>query len=129
MCSSNHFPWFQDAQSYELDPVSLEAAVCAFGKKTTEQRGVPELSRRNTLWKTWVPANHLWNTRSKNKKQIINPEMLHHRRPRLVGRGGGIQDIRNVWVFVKIAIIHKICHEIQNKRIVPVSGGPLYPLC
>ena len=24
---------------------------------------------------------------------------------------------------------HRICHEIQNKRIVPVSGGPLYLLC
>ena len=26
-------------------------------------------------------------------------------------------------------INHRICHEIQNKRIVPVSGGPLYLLC
>ena len=27
------------------------------------------------------------------------------------------------------AINHRICHGIQNKRIVPESGGPLYPLC
>ena len=35
----------------------------------------------------------------------------------------------NVWEFVMTAINNRICHEIQNKRIVPVSGGPLYPLC
>ena len=31
--------------------------------------------------------------------------------------------------FVMIAINNRICHEIQNKRIVPVSDSPLYPLC
>ena len=45
-----------------------------------------------------------------------------------VGRGSG-QDMRKVWEFVMTAINHRICHEIQNKRIVPESGGPLYPLC
>ena len=52
-------------------------------------------------------------------------QLYFHRWPRLGGRDGGIQDIGNVWAFVKITINHRICHEIQNKGIVPVSSGLL----
>ena len=44
-------------------------------------------------------------------------------------RRRGVVNIKgNVWEFVMTAINHRICHEIQNKRIVPVSRGPLYPV-
>ena len=43
------------------------------------------------------------------------------------GRGEWGQDIRKCREFVMTVL--RICCEFHNKRIGPINGGPLNPLC
>ena len=48
-----------------------------------------------------------------------------------LGGGGGVGDSRHKEMYGNLMTVinNRICHEIQNKRVIPVSWGPLYPLC
>ena len=91
----------------------------------------------STMWK-YVNETPISRGKTRKPQELLTPDVTersHWWKPQAQAAqawGGGVRAFKiegNVWIFVTIAINHSICHEIQNKLIVPVSDGPLCPLC
>ena len=112
----------------------LSSLKCFNLKRFVDKRGVFTKD-------SWVGPWYAWRTRTISgwegglkrmegyfRKIRDNRSLCYfHRRLRLRGgvEDGGSQDIRKCMGTVMIAINQRICHEIRNKCIVPISGGPL----